>query len=95
MAGRIRRSEQILVRFDRKLTVSEDRQHFACSSLPTNILLMAQELVTVKNHLNSGVQIVSQELARIDEQVRLLDLESQKVQESCATQVAEGLGETD
>jgi len=56
---------------------------------------MAQELVTVKNQLKSGVQIVGRELTRIDEQVQLLDLESQKIQESFATQVAEPLGETD
>ena len=89
MAGRIRRLEQILGRFDPKLTVSQDSQHLAFSSLATNILLMAQDLVTVKNQLKSGVQIVGQELARIYEQVQLLDLESQKVQESLATQVAE------
>jgi len=95
MAVRIHRLEQILGRFDPTLTVSQDREHLAFGSLPTNILLMAQELVTVKNKLKSGVQIVGRELARVDEQVRLLDLESQKVQESCATQVAERLGETD
>jgi len=50
---------------------------------------MAQELVTVKNEWKSGVQIVGRELARIDEQVPLLNLESQKVQESLTTQVAE------
>jgi len=48
---------------------------------------MAQELVTIKNQLKSGVQIVGRELRRIDEQVQLLDLESQKVQERFATQV--------
>jgi len=48
MAVRIRRSDQILCRFDPKLTTSQDREHLAFSSLPTNILLMAQELVTVK-----------------------------------------------
>jgi len=56
---------------------------------------MAQELVTVKHQLKSGVQIFGRELTRIDEQVQLLDLESQKVQESFATQVTERLGETD
>jgi len=95
ITGRIQRLEQILGRFDPKVTVSQDRQHLAFNSLPTNILLMAQELVKVKNQLKSGVQIVSRELARVEEQVRLLDLESQKVQESFATQVAERLGETD
>jgi len=95
MAVRIRRLDHILGRFDPKLTVSQDRQHLAFSSLPTNILLMAQELVTVKYQLKSGVQIVGRELTRIDEQVQLLDLEAQKVQESFATQVPERLGETD
>ena len=56
---------------------------------------MAQELVTVKNQLKSGVQIVGRALTRIDEQVQLLDLESQKVQENFTTQVAERLRETD
>ena len=95
MAVRIHRLEQILGRFDPTLTVSQDREHLAFASLPTNILLMAQELVTVKNQLKSGVQIVGRELARVDEQVRLLDLESQKVQESFASQVAKRLGERD
>jgi len=95
MAVRFRRLDQILGGFDPKLTVSQDRQHLAFSSLPTNILLMAQELVTVKNQVKSGVQIVGRELTRIDEQVQPLDLESQKVQESFATLVAERLGETD
>jgi len=95
MAVRIRRLHQMLGRFDPKLSVSQDRPHLAFSSLPTNILLMAQELITVKNQLKSGVQIVGRELTRIDEQVQLLDLESQKVQESFATQVAEQVGDTD
>jgi len=95
MAVRIPRLDQILGQFDPKLTVSQDRQHHAFSSLPTNILLMAQELVTVKDQLKSEVQIVGRELTRIDEQVQLLDLESQKVPGSFATQVAERLGETD
>jgi len=56
---------------------------------------MAQELLKVKTQLKSGVQIVGRELARIDDQVQPLDLESQKVQEGFATQVVERLGETD
>jgi len=94
MAVRIRRLDQILGRFDPKLTVSQDRQHLAFSSLATNILLMAQELATVKNQLKSEVPIVSRELSGIDEPEQPSDLESQKVQESFATQVAERLGET-
>jgi len=77
MAVRIRKLDQILGRFDPKLTVSQDRRHLAFCSFPTNILLMAQELVTVKNQVKSGVQIVGRELTRTDEQVQLLDLESQ------------------
>jgi len=95
MAVLIRRLDQILGPFDAKLTVSQGRHRLAFSSLLTKILLMAQELVTVKNQLKSGVQIVGRELTRIDEQVQLLDLESQKVQENFATQVAERHGETD
>jgi len=56
---------------------------------------MAQELVNIKNQWKSSVQIVGRELTRIDEQLQLLDMESQKVQESLTTQVAERLGETD
>jgi len=56
---------------------------------------MAQELVTVKNLLKPGVQIVGRELTPIDEQVQPLKMESQKVQESFGTQVAERLGEPD
>jgi len=95
MGCRIQRLEQSLGRFDPKLTVSQDRQHLALNSLPTNILLMAQELIKVNNQLTSGVQIVGREYARVDEQVQLLDLEAQRVQESFPTQVAERLGETD
>ena len=39
--------------------------------------------------------MVGRELARIDDQVQILDLESQQVQETIATQVTEWLGETD
>jgi len=46
---------------------------------------MAQERVTVKNQSKAGVRIGVRELAPIDEQVQLLDLESQKVQDSLAT----------
>jgi len=40
---------------------------------------MAQELVKVKLQLKCDAQIVAQELDRIDNQVQILDLESQKV----------------
>jgi len=92
---RIPKLEQILGQLDPKLTEGQDRQHLAFNSLPTDILLMAQELLKVKIQLKSGVQLVSRELARIDEQVQQLDVAYQKVHESFATQVAERLGETD
>ena len=56
---------------------------------------MAQELLKVKMQLRSGAQIVGQELDRIDDQVRILDQESQQVQEGFASTVAVRLGETD
>jgi len=56
---------------------------------------MAHELLKFKLQLRAGAQIVGQELNRMDEQVRILDQESQKVQQSFASTVAERLGETD
>jgi len=56
---------------------------------------MAQELLKVKLEWKSGAQIVSHELDQIDDQLRILDLESQKVQESLAFKVAERLGDPD
>jgi len=56
---------------------------------------MAQELLKVKLQLKSGAQIVGQELDRIDDQVWILDQESQKVQERFASIVAGRQGETD
>jgi len=85
MAIQIRRLDQILGSFDPKVTVSQDRQNPAFSSLPTDILLMAQELLKVTTQLKSGVQLVGRELARTDKQVQLLDLASQKVDESFPT----------
>ena len=71
MSIRIERLDRILGRFDPELTESQDRQHPSYSFLPTNVLLMAQELVKVKDQLKSGVQIVGRELAPIDDQVQL------------------------
>jgi len=56
---------------------------------------MTQELLKVKSQLKSGAQILGQALYRIDDQVRILDQESQKVQASFAWILAERLGETD
>jgi len=91
MSLRIERLDRILGCFNSALPESIDEQHLAFSSLPTTVLIMAQELVTVQNQLKSEVQIVGREPARIDrdDQVQLLDIESQKVQESLAAQVAE------
>ena len=58
MRIRIERLDRILGRFDLKLTESQDRQHIAFNSLPTDVLLMAQELLKVKTQLKAGVQLV-------------------------------------
>jgi len=81
--------------FDPQLTECQDEQHLAFSSLPTNVLLMAQELLKVETQWKSGVQMVGHEVARIDDQVQILDLGSQNVKEMFAARVAEPLGETD
>jgi len=82
MAVRIERLDKMLGRFDPKLTISQDRQHLAFSTPPTDILLIAQELLNVKIQVKCRVQLVGRELARIDEEVQLLDLESQEAQDS-------------
>jgi len=56
---------------------------------------MAHDLLKFKSQLRAGTQIIGQELNRMDEQVQILDQESQKVQESFASTVAERLVETD
>jgi len=91
----IARLDRIQAQFNSKLTESHDEQHLAFSSLPTDILLMAQKLVKVKTQLKAEVQLVGHELARIDDHGQLLHLEFQKVHESFATQVAKRPGETD
>jgi len=63
MLIQIERLDPILDQFDPKLTKCQDRHHLAFCSLPTNILLMAQELLKVKTQLKSGAQIVGQERA--------------------------------
>jgi len=95
MGIQIERLARILGRFDPKRTKSQDKQHLAFSSLPTDVLLTAQELLKVKTHWKSGDQIVGRELSQIDDQLHILDPESQNVKETFATQVPERLGETD
>jgi len=95
MTGRIERLDRILGRFDPTLKESRDARHLSFNSLPAEVLTMAHELLKFKSQLRAGAQIVGQELNRMDEQVRILDQESQKVQESFASTVAERLGETD
>jgi len=63
MGIQIPRLDRILGRFDPQLTESQDKQHFAFSSLSSDVLLMAQELLKVKTELKSGTQIVSRELS--------------------------------
>jgi len=55
---------------------------------------MAQELVKVKLQLKSGAHILDLELYRIDDHVRIIDQESQKLHEGFASTVAGRLGET-
>ena len=95
MTGPIERLDRILGRFDPRLKESRDARHLSFNSLPAEILAMAHELLKFKSQLRAGAQIVGQELNRIDEQVRILDQESQKVQASFASTVADRLGETD
>jgi len=95
MTGRIERLDKILGRFDPTLKESRDARHLSSNSLPAEVLTMAHELLKFKSQLRAGAQIVGQELNRMDEQVRILDQESQKVQESFASTVAERLCETD
>jgi len=95
MSGRIERLDRILGRFDPTLKQSRDARRLSFNSLPAEVLAKAHELLKLKSQLRAGAQIVGQELNRIDEQVRILDQESQKVQESFASTVAERLGETD
>jgi len=90
--GQIERPDRILGRFDPTLKESRDAQHLSFNSLPATVLAIAHELLKFKSQLRSGAQIVGQELNAMDEQVRILDQESQKVQESLASTVAERLG---
>lgn len=95
MTDRPERLAGILGRFDPYLKESRDTWHLSFSSRPTEVLLMAPELVKVKLQLKCDAQIVGQELDRIDNQVQILDLESQKVQERFTAQVAERLEDTE
>jgi len=73
-------------------TTSDASGRGACASDAG--LIFPDELLKVKSQFRSGAQIVRQELNRINDQVRILDQESQKVPESFASTVAERLGET-
>jgi len=95
MRGRIQCQDRILGSVDPNLKESKDLRNLSFSSLPAEVLLIAQELLKVKSQLRSGTQIVGQEFDRIDDQVRILDQESQKVKESFASSVFERMGETD
>jgi len=90
--GRIERLDRILGRFDPTLKESRDARHLSFNLLPAKVLAMAHELLKFKSQLRSGAQIVGHELNTMDEQVRILDQESQKAQESLASTVAERLG---
>jgi len=77
MTGRVEGLDRILGQFNAHLKESRDVRNLSFSSLPTEVLLMAQELLKVKSQLTSGAQIVSRELDQIDNQVQILDQESQ------------------
>jgi len=77
MTGRIKGLDRILGQFNAHLKESRDVRNLSFSSRPTEVLLMAQELLKVKSQLKSGAQIVSRELDQIDNQVQILDQESQ------------------
>jgi len=62
ITGRIECLDRILGRFDPHLKGSRDARNLSFSSLPTEVLLMTQELLKVKSQLKSGAQIVGQEL---------------------------------
>jgi len=95
MTGWIESLDRILGRFDPTLKESRDARHLSFNSLRAEVLPMAHELLKFKSQLRSGAQIVGQELNRMDEQVQIRDQESQKVQESFSSTLAERLGETD
>jgi len=77
MTGGIERLDTILGRYHPHLRESRAARHLSFGSLQTEVLHMAQELLKVKSQLKSDAQIVGPELDRIDDQVRILDLESQ------------------
>ena len=52
---------------------------------------MAEDLNTIKDLLAARVSIMGYELDRMDEQMKTLDQETQHIQESFATMVAERL----
>jgi len=95
MTGRIECLDRILGCFDPHLKQSRDARRLSGSSLPTVLLLIAQEQLKVKSWLKSGAQIVGEEHEQIEDQIRILDRESRKVKEGFASTVGERVGETD
>ena len=56
---RIERLEQSLGRFDPQLRDCQDTGHLSFSSQPSNVLLMAQELLKVKTRLKPGPRLLA------------------------------------
>jgi len=56
---------------------------------------VAEEVRKIQTQLKSGANVVGNKLNRLDNQMLLLDQESQKVQEPLASHVAKRLEETD
>lgn len=87
--------ETILGRFDPTLAASRETAHANQNPFSIEYLNMANELNTVKQQLKAGVNIVGQELAQIDDTMMAFDLETQRVQEEFAAQVAQRLEAAD
>ena len=92
----IQRIDRILGRFDPALQETRDAQHLAYSALNPEAFRMVEDLQRVKEQLNQGATIVGEELTRIDkQQVKFLDQETQRIQETFAARVAERLEAAD
>ena len=64
-------------------------------ALPRGVLKVAEEVRKIQTQLKSGANVVGNKLNRLDNQMLLLNQESQKVQETLASHVAKRLEETD
>lgn len=93
--NRIQRIEKILGRFDPTLPTASGSPQPDLSFISVETLQMAEELDKVKAQLAAGVQIIGQELERVDKTMNALDVETQRVQKEFAMQVAQWLEAAD